>query len=366
MSFPTPPGQRLAYDLDGTLGFISRTNGDDRNPVQLPQAALSGLNADQGGLVIPGVGTTYDVSERIWNMQAAADQYVSKNWLTLFFPHPTHIQGFLAAAHGAWFFDGSTDVFSELHADISIQTSADTTNGADGTWTEIASVPAADPMIPVNLQTAATGDYGPRLPSGAESFAISGSTRSRTLATENWTREDEGVSGFGWRAVAGTGTRNVAALRILLPSVPPGPGGNSVFQSMLLLLHLYGEPDTTATLDRVEYVQELADAPMDFNWGDVDMLSEGETKAFRVKNLSSTLTAENVTVTIYDAVPLGVPESSALLTLSKDGVSWNASVDITSIGPGLVSEVVYVRLVPGGTFVGSRSPRLLTEVGGWS
>lgn len=367
MSFPVPPGPRIAYDLDGTLGFITRTTGSDRDPIQIAQGGLAALNSDQGGLVIPGPSTSYQVAQRLWDVPASASQYVSKNWLTLFFPHPTHIMGFLAAAHGAWFFDSSVDVFRDDHFPLSIQTSQDTTSGHDGTWTEISSVPSDDPMVPINLQASVTGaDYPARLVTGEDSFAMSGSSRSRTLGTSNWPRENEELAGFGWRAVAGAGTRNVIALRMYLPETPEGYGGAEVFQSALMMLHLYGEPDTNATLDRLEYVQELTEAPMDFDWGDVDRLSTGEQKAFRIKNLSPTLTATTVSVSVYESSPLGVPDSSALLTLSTDGVSWNSSIDIASIAPGAVSGVIYLRLIPGGAFVGSRSPRLFAEVGGWS
>jgi len=172
---------------------------------------------------------------------------------------------------------------------IPTEVSVDSTNGVDGTWT-------AGPTVPV-IQ-----DTGNPL-------------------------------GAGWRtSISSSTTFAIKAIRFTV--------GN------LRNIHLYGEISPTVTENRIEFWHPTIDqkiSPSDFDWGDCPRYSTGQV-SFRLKNMSPTLTAFGVLVSML-ALTDTTPSVPAQHFLSDDGVHWAATVDAGAIASSGMSPILYLRRV---------------------
>lgn len=381
MSLPAPPGPRIAYDLDGTLLILSRTFGDSRTPYSADPEALRGLNSDLGGgLVIHGSasGLSEAVGGTLWDLPQGEGLYYSKNFVALLLPHPTHLMGYFMSAPSRWGrLSGATQIQTLVSVPlyVELQTSQDTTNGLDGTWTTVAFMDEeATSHLPTSIQAAANITQPALHPTGLSSggaiFRLNNTDNQRgeVLTPDNRMFLDGSLGEYGWKTVAGTGTRNVRAIRLYFPRTPPSGLESSMnFICTILNLHLYGEIDTNASDQRVELVDATTGtaAALDLSWGNLD-LDETQIKSFKIRNLSETLTAGGVTVSLEDSFPNGVPESVSALQLSVDGVEWESSVSVADITPEGTSSEVFVRLTPTPGIFGLRTARIQTQVGDWS
>lgn len=134
-------------------------------------------------------------------------------------------------------------------------------------------------------------------------------------------------------------------------------------------LHIYGSPSSSATPDRLSIWHPSSDVPAPpafFDWGNAPRASSAD-KSFRVKNLSPTLTAEEVVVYIEALTP-GVPSVSGMHLLSENGGStFLTSVTIPSLAPGAISPVLVLRrVVPSNAAVSVWSARIGADVGSWT
>lgn len=337
---PSPivrPAPRIAYDLDGTLGFLPNTveefnrwdsDAADRSPnpafghvLQLTPEQMSQLNAEAPDYL--GVnGST------VW----AFDSGVPDNrmhYIALVFPQPMHIQGSFFGNYGVW---GWTLNGYSASVDLDLETSWDSTNGTDGTWMPLASKPGGT-------------DSGP--------FQIGSST-----STEVYT--DGRLDGYGWEPHYGGRVRDVRAVRLRFTNPP-----TRWLTSMHALLHLYGEPEAVKGL---QFSEVLAD-PEYLAWGDVDHEAV-ETKELHVTNTTVDRLAENVIVSLNsDSETLyGFPETNTALSLSGDGgVTWSSAVTLGDLAPGEESAPILARLDPPLKMFGARYSRIVIDAqGGWS
>jgi hypothetical protein len=202
-----------------------------------------------------------------------------------------------------------------LSSNYLIETSTNTTNGTDGAWTTAATILDAD--------------------------------AKQTIA---------GQAGRSIVAVSALGVKGVRAR---------GYGGNSYGGATL---HVYGKPTAGQTLDRLAFWhptldQEVGGAYLD--WGDVKR-NTTETRTFRVKNLSATLTANSPRVAmevLTDTTPSVVGQHA----LSADGSTWVSQVTMANLAPGAISPVLSVRRVTPLTAAPSLwSMRLFSEATTWS
>lgn len=172
---------------------------------------------------------------------------------------------------------------------VSTAVSVDTTNGSDGTWT-------SGPTVPV------VADTGNPL-------------------------------GVRWRSsIASSTALGIKAIRFTV--------------SNLRNIHLYGEISPEVTEDRIEFWHPTADQkqpPNWFDWGNTPRQSTGQV-AFRLKNMSPTLTANDVVVSM-DALTDTTPSVPAQHLLSLDAVHWYSSIDLGDIAPNGLSPVAYLRRV---------------------
>lgn len=256
-AYPDIPGPRMAYDRDGTQ--IYQWENGTLTPAALP---ATGLNDETLGA---------------WNVGLA------NKWIAFIFPEPRDLVGYLLGARHN----------STLSAP-SWQSSKDTTNGIDGTWTSYGAA-TIDANMAMDYRTA----IQPASVTAAKAIKFN----------------------IIWGGVGTNGGANLDGF------------------------HLYGQP--SATGDRLEFWhptlnQSLNATPAWFDWGNRPR-STSATKQFRIKNLSTILTASGITVgveALTDASPTFVSQH----TFSLDGGStFSPTVTISSLSPGQFSPVITVK-----------------------
>lgn len=382
MSYPTPPGRRIPYDENGTRVLISSSVGDDRTPYQVHSRAVAALNSDVGhGMIL---------DDDWWSFADNRDGYYSKNFLALIFPHPMDITGAAVSLQadfkvpsGGGFPVSFGAFFAKLTARV--QVSTDTTNGLDGTWTNIFTKDENDTHLGYTMSFYNTGspqsapDKYPEPPVFPDGTLPSPGGVSRinsgigSLVIPLWNIADtqdfyelDGPRGRGIQAVSGAS--NVMGVRLYFPRRPAPldaawPASSTLYGAAFLL-HLYGDTGSAASDDRLQ-IRNAADTDSpDLKWGDVTQ-GVPETRTIKVKNFSSTEDAEAVTLRIIPTYsdPGTAPEQ---LALSLDGDIWASRVLLGDIPAGSVSDDVLLRLNPTTDTIGLRSAYVVAQAGGWN
>lgn len=264
-NYPNPPGVRIAYDKDGTVAVWGNPSGG--TPTVQTSAQLLKLNNEDD-----------DVD--------ANKSSITPYFQALIFPRLMDISHWYAAIstttdNGSWVF----------------QTSADTTNGQDGTWTTRATV--ADSVVRHSVL--------PLARSGIQTL---------------------------------TGGTAVKAVRLaFLLTNNTGNGGTRA-------LHIYGKP-TTLT-DQLAFWHPTIDAPLSDYPAHLDFedKARGVTtdKFFRIKNVSATLTASGISVGM-DSLTDGSPTLVSQHTFNYNGGSYGATASLSSLAPGAISQQFGVRQI---------------------
>lgn len=133
-------------------------------------------------------------------------------------------------------------------------------------------------------------------------------------------------------------------------------------------LHLYGVPASTATQERLAIWRPDADGktpPTWFDWGDVPRSSSAD-RQFRIKNMSPVSTATDIDLYVEALTP-GIPSVAAMHTFSDNGgATFLTGLNIASLAPGEVSDVITVRrTVPADAAVSVWSARIAADVNQW-
>lgn len=290
-NYPDVPSWRMAWDRDGTQAYLIRAIYNDIIPVA--SADMITLNSENELFVT-------------FNVQDSA----AGNKLMLWFPEKRDVDGFFINATG----DGQ-----ESPQQVSVEVSTDTTNGIDGTWTQI----KAAYMTPQSV-----------LPTYRTNIQSSTALGVRAIR-------------FVWAQTTSFGHVRSKAF------------------------HVYGEPIPGANPNRLSLWHPTLDqriTPAHFDWGDVPRSSSAD-KQFRVKNLSSTLTANSIRVAqeaLADAAS-GNPSVPGQHTLSVDGTTFLAQVNVGALAPGALSGVVTLRRnTPSNAQLGVWAHRVFAEAGSWS
>ncbi len=108
--------------------------------------------------------------------------------------------------------------------------------------------------------------------------------------------------------------------------------------------HLYGEPATGENPDRLRFWHPTLDQEVSgayLEWGDTPRLST-ETRTFRIKNNSASLTAYSIVVA-PEALTDGSPSIACMYMFSINAAPFDSPITITSLGPGAISPVISVR-----------------------
>lgn len=271
------PGKRFQYDEDGTRVVYRVHATDTWKELTLAQkVAMLNENADAFSYSVTGAGQTGTIA--------------------FAFPEVRDLAGFFIAWAG-W-------INASSGTTPSLQVSTDTTNGEDGTWTDVATV------IPNK-----NADLWRSSITALASAGIRG-LRYNVVSTNN--------ANLDFRSIHFYGTYVPAGLAIWDP-----------------------------TLD-----QAASPSVLDF-----DVLSQGEvaTKTFRVSNRHATLTASTITL---DAVPLS---ETMDLEFSIGGGAYAASLALGNLGPGITSGVITARrTVPGTETARPQAVRVKAAAGSWA
>lgn len=251
--YPDVPGPRMAYDRDGTV-VAYLTNASTGPVTPLNTVNILALNDEEDdGAVQPTLATS---SALVW-----------------VFPELRDLSG----------------AFVPLTAG-SLQTSANTTNGVDGTWT-----------------------------TRIASFSSLGMSETSVSARTNI------------QALSVTGVR---AVKVICGSGPATPD----------FIHLYGTPSSGENPNRLSFWHPTLDQEITgayFDWGD---FSQGTTatRDFRIKNRSSTYTANSITVSM-DCPSDTTPTVLSQHFVSPDGVSFGSSASAGTLAPGAISSVMTLK-----------------------
>jgi hypothetical protein len=184
--------------------------------------------------------------------------------------------------------------------DLTVESSVDTTNGIDGIW--------AVQVAPIQVMNQTPNIWGREITPGYRD---------------------------GIRTVAALG---IHALRITLTS--------TYIQPTLRAVHLYGSISAGQNPNRLTLWHPTEDHRVGeawFDWGNTPRASSAD-RSFRVKNLSATLTANNV-LTSLDILTDTTPSVSSQHTLSSDGASFAATAAAGTLAPGGLSGVMTLRRI---------------------
>jgi len=163
-----------------------------------------------------------------------------------------------------------------------------------------------------------------------------------------------------WSTLPGTASANVRGVRISC-------GSN--IANAIKALHIYADISTAATVDRLAFWHPTLNEEVSadyFDWGNVPRGSSAD-RSFRIKNLSTVLTANNVTV-YSEALTPGIPSVAGMHTVSSNsGSTFLSSVTITSVLPGAISgPVILRRVIPANSQVSVWSSRIAADVTNWT
>lgn len=140
-------------------------------------------------------------------------------------------------------------------------------------------------------------------------------------------------------------------------------GSSSISQ-----FHVYGTTSAGQNLNRLELWNPSLDqriSPAYFDWGDTPRGSSAD-RTFRVKNLSDTLTANNVVLS-FDGIYDSSPSFSGSHALSTDGVIFSSTVTIPILYPnGVSSPITLRRSTPSNAQLSLWTTRLKAEATTWT
>lgn len=198
--------------------------------------------------------------------------------------------------------------------------STDTTDGTDGTWTSV-----------------------------AVTFAYMAQHSSSAGTSYPYYRSDIGLVSLN----------NVTGIRVRWS----GTGGYD-YLSRLYVLHIYGQRPSSG-INSLCFWDPSADQAVDHAYLDFGDAAQGEilTRQLRVKNLSGSLTANNITLSVNDLLGQFNPG----LELSTDGTSYTPSINIGNLASGSVSGNFYIRrTVPAAASTTQRSASLIANAASWA
>lgn len=274
--YPDVPGSRFAYDQDGTVL----------------------VTYSQTGTGTITTRTTLD-KQRANQNQSGTNFSSSSSWAALLFPELRTITGYYM------------NINHDAGPGRLLQSSANTTNGQDGTWSTI-----ANPFVFDN----------------GDNIDVSPGYRSNIQLVN---------------------VPNIIAVR----------WGQGLY---IRAFHLYGSIATTESPDRLRIVDVSGnDIVAQFDYGDIRQRNN-VTKQFKVVNNSSTKTANNITVSL-DTNPDASPTLIGQYQLSTDNTSFANAINIGTLAPGASSATLYVRDTVSATAqLGPWALRLIASANTWS
>lgn len=281
-NYPDAPSWRMATDRDGTQWFhVSPTN---------VITALSNANA----IILNDETTSYYAPPVATGAQR----------LMAIFPELRDLDAYFVSMAASGFMTSWT-----------VDVSTNTTNGLDGTWTQIA-----------------TSTTPP-------SASVAPAYRSPVSTTQ-------------------------LAIRAVRFNFIMAASADLAIQAA----HLYGEPAPGENPNRLALWHPTLDqrvTPAYFDWGNSPRASSADL-TFRVKNLSPTLSADDIRVAT-EALTDGTPSVPGQHSLSVGGGAFLAQVNVGDLAPAALSSVVTLRrITPSNAQIGLFALRVFAEADAWS
>ena len=246
------------------------------------------------------------------NDESNSEALYTQSWVTLIFPRKMDISAYAIVVQsddpGYW----SVGVSG-------IETSVDTATGVDGTW-----------------------------------ISRSPTATNAGISTQLATRQNfVSVSWAGIRAV-----------RFSAFSTYFGNYRGAKWQS----IHLFGKPTSGEDTNRLEIWHPTLSQRVGgayFDWGNAQR-SSVEDRQFRVKNLSSTFTANGVNLS-FDTLTDTTPSVPAQHLLSSDGINFSSTLNIGTLAPGALSSPITVRRsIPSNATLSLWQARIRAVAASWS
>lgn len=303
-NYPAPIGHRMAYDRDGTVGFWFRSS--DNVVRQISDADMQEMNDEDSTSFAPmpsGEVTYY-----------STDVYVG-----LLFPEHRNLVG-----HWLYLRNGAESFVNTL------QVSPDTTNGFDGTWS--------------NVDTRTGAAYT------GQSVGVVGAP-SPAYRTGQRPLSSTSVKSVRWKMRAGGG----------------GAYGD---EPEVAQFHVYGTPTNNTT--RLEFWHPTLDQPLSQTPGHLDFgdrpRGSSDFREFRVKNRSTSMAANAVTVGMEaltdSTAPTFVSQHTFRFPPSAAGA---ATVTIPSLGPGEVSALIRLQQdLSASAAMSAWAQRIYASAGAWA
>lgn len=355
MTYPTPPGARISYDTDGTIGFVY-DNARGVHNAPLSSDFLKAANSDG-----PNVGF---INAEFWSAYPLNYVHLTPVDAVIAFRFPVAMH---LSAVATMFYRGLAGVHNPYQ--FVIETSSDSSNGLDGTWDDLATYTTGYDFSVVSYNA---GSWDPSLNPFYDIYQVSGAAVTGSFSPIPQAfpqrRMANDVSGVGWRPVYGDASRQVMWLRLRVTGIIANTTNTSATNPWSYLkLHLYGEPDTTADTQRLQFVDSAGVYKPFFDFGDISKV-DTVSQVFRIKNMHSSLTAESVVLSIQASNPtMAVPSPDTWCKVSLDGTLWGSSVSLGDIDPSDVSDLVTLRVMAEPGILGPWSPRIqVIATGGWS
>jgi hypothetical protein len=287
MTYISYPAPVLPYHLDGTV--------------------LKEIDVSAGVIKTFSAGEMLEMNDEDYTVVLTNGTCQStSDWLVLFFPELVDIESIFTIGRTSW----GGDSISAL---TTLEWSADTTNGLDGTWAA-ATMPGGFPGTAMNF--------------------------------DSWRTGFKAISD-----IIGAG-----AIRMRYSNA-------GFILSGIYILHLYGHKHAAETPDDILFLDpENADAeytlPMDF--GDVPTGTSTQ-RQIKFKNDSASKTASTIVITVVD------PDDQIRIGVSNTG-PWLTSQTIASLAHGVSSSVYYVKCeapAPPAALGPNRAP-IKCVVGSWA
>ena len=283
-NYPDVPSRRMAWDADGTIGLNNIINGGDAYPyAEFSTANKTELNDEDNTNVQYQAGST------------PVGHYA------IVFPELRDIDGVFAGA-------------TNSNHITAVDTSADTTNGTDGVWT--------NRIADLNPSVNTYPNY----------------------------RDDIQITGLGVSGVRG--------IRFNVPAF-----ANSSIQS----IHIYGTITAGSTPDKLVFIDVVTglEFVLPQDWGDVPRGTVHD-KTIRIKNNSTGLSATDITLSFEDLY-LG---SSSWYTIKETAGAYASTLAIPQISPGATyptsPAVITIRkTVPDDEQLGLHAARLKAHTVTW-
>lgn len=279
-NYPDQPSRRMGIDGDGTIGLYSGNNPANfcQGWTEMSGPQMSEINDEDESSVLSGAGGGNDIN------------------LAFIFPELREFDGYF---------------YRTIEGSLTIQTSADTTNGCDGTWASLTTVTGTKQQV--------RPDYRTDIVSAASSA----------------------IRGVRFNSGGGGGGYNVK------------------------VFHPYGEISPGETPDRLLFIDEATGLeftkPRDY--GNVPRGSS-EDVTWRIKNNSASLQANTIQ---YTTEELYLDAGGDFTHTLPGGASFQATQQIASLAAATTSGLITTRRITSGTAVlGLRSGRTYLNVSSWS